>query len=105
MHFFFLIQFGNIMRRVRVKNPIAKKVILPKSPKRHVAQRLNSLTLNIRCFKVGMLTKNFRRSDALTNQCTVNINYRFTEFIMHYSTPDILGYTVCFSFTVYSGLH
>ncbi|KAL0170364.1 hypothetical protein M9458_034960, partial [Cirrhinus mrigala] len=48
-----------------MKNPSAKKAALPKSPKRCVARRLNSLTLNIRCFKVGTLTKTFRRSDDL----------------------------------------
>ncbi|XP_058604813.1 sentrin-specific protease 6 [Onychostoma macrolepis] len=67
-------EFGNVIRRVRVKNPIAKKTILPKSPKRRAAERLNSLALNIRCFKIGMLTKNFRRSDALTAQCTFTVD-------------------------------
>ncbi|KAI2654509.1 Sentrin-specific protease 7 [Labeo rohita] len=63
-------EFGNIIRHVRMKNPSAKKAALPKSPNRCVERRLNSLTLNIKCFKVGTLTKTFRRSDALTAQCT-----------------------------------
>uniref|UniRef100_A0A8C1J2X2 SUMO specific peptidase 6b n=1 Tax=Cyprinus carpio TaxID=7962 RepID=A0A8C1J2X2_CYPCA len=88
-------EFGNIMRRVRVKNPIAKKVILPKSPKRHVAQRLNSLTLNIRCFKVGMLTKNFRRSDALTNQCTFTVDYIEIANQERIEASDLMGCEWC----------
>ncbi|XP_067310885.1 sentrin-specific protease 6-like [Pseudorasbora parva] len=58
-------EFGNVTRRV--KNPTAKKDMSP--------QRPNSLTLNIRCFKVGTLTKTFRRSDALTPQCTLAVDY------------------------------
>ncbi|XP_077096132.1 sentrin-specific protease 6 isoform X3 [Siphateles boraxobius] len=55
-------EFGKIVRRVRVT-------------KKHVAQRMNRLTLNIRCFKVGTLTKIFRKSDALTAQCTFTVDY------------------------------
>ncbi|XDV43464.1 hypothetical protein PO909_011943, partial [Leuciscus waleckii] len=43
--------------------------------RKHVAQRRNSLTLNIRCFKVGTLTKTFGRSDALTSKCTFTVDY------------------------------
>ncbi|XP_056101644.1 uncharacterized protein LOC130080312 [Rhinichthys klamathensis goyatoka] len=55
-------EFGNIVRRVRVT-------------KKHVAQTMNSLTLNMRCFKVGTLTKTIGRSDALTAQCTFTVDY------------------------------
>ncbi|XP_043118391.1 sentrin-specific protease 6 [Puntigrus tetrazona] len=68
-------EFGNVIHRAGVKNPIAKKAALPKIPKRRVAQRLNSLTLSIRSFEVGELTKDFRRSDALTAQCTFTVDY------------------------------
>ncbi|XP_051725153.1 sentrin-specific protease 6 isoform X2 [Ctenopharyngodon idella] len=68
-------EFENLICRVRVKNPIDKKAMSPKCPKRPVAERMNSLTVNIRCFKVGTLTKTFRRSDALTAQCTISVDY------------------------------
>ncbi|XP_039520272.1 sentrin-specific protease 6 isoform X1 [Pimephales promelas] len=55
-------EFGNVVQRVGVK-------------KKHVAQTMNSLTLNIRCFKVGTLTKTIRRSDPLTVQCTFTVDY------------------------------
>ncbi|KAK7142084.1 hypothetical protein R3I94_011699 [Phoxinus phoxinus] len=55
-------EFGNIARRVRVT-------------KKHVAQRMNSLTLNIRTFKVGTQTKIFNKSDAPTTQCTFTVDY------------------------------
>ncbi|XP_026141659.1 sentrin-specific protease 6 isoform X2 [Carassius auratus] len=88
-------EFGNIIRHVRVKNPIAKKVILPESPKRHVAQRLNSLTLNIRCFKVGKLTKNFRRSDALTPQCTFTVDNIQIANQERIEASDLMGCEWC----------
>ncbi|XP_016424267.1 sentrin-specific protease 6 isoform X4 [Sinocyclocheilus rhinocerous] len=88
-------EFGNIIRRVGVKNSIAKKAILPKSPKRRVAQWLNSLTLNIRCFKVGMLTKNFRRSDALTAQCTFTVDYIEIANKERIEASDLMGCEWC----------
>ncbi|KAL1258220.1 hypothetical protein QQF64_011464 [Cirrhinus molitorella] len=88
-------EFGNIIRRVRMKNPISKKATLPKSPKRHVAQRLNSLTLNIRCFKVGMLTKTFRRSDALTAQCTFTVDYIEITNKGRIEASDLIGCEWC----------
>ncbi|XP_016330927.1 sentrin-specific protease 6 isoform X5 [Sinocyclocheilus anshuiensis] len=88
-------EFGNIIHHVRVKNPIAKKAILPKSPKRRVAQWLNSLTLNIRCFKVGMLTKNFRRSDTLTAQCTFTVDYIEIANKERIAASDLIGCEWC----------
>ncbi|XP_050988720.1 sentrin-specific protease 6 isoform X2 [Labeo rohita] len=88
-------EFGNIIRHVRMKNPSAKKAALPKSPNRCVERRLNSLTLNIKCFKVGTLTKTFRRSDALTAQCTFTVDYIEIANKGRIEASDLIGCEWC----------
>ncbi|XP_021323225.2 sentrin-specific protease 6 isoform X3 [Danio rerio] len=63
-------EFGNLNPRVKRKTPAAKK----KEPNSQIAQRLNSLMLNIRCLKVGTLTKTFARSGSLSTQCTFTVD-------------------------------
>ncbi|XP_055027504.2 sentrin-specific protease 6 isoform X1 [Misgurnus anguillicaudatus] len=63
-------EFGNI-----VKKPKTRKVTSPKQPNRDAAERLIRLVLNIRCLKIGTLTKIFRRSDTLTAQSRFTLDY------------------------------
>ncbi|XP_056624143.1 sentrin-specific protease 6 isoform X2 [Triplophysa dalaica] len=68
-------KMGNIICRDRAKNPKTRKAESPKTPKRDAAERLNRFVLNIRCLKIGTLTKIFRSCDTLTTQCMFTVNY------------------------------
>ncbi|XP_057200647.1 sentrin-specific protease 6 isoform X2 [Triplophysa rosa] len=68
-------EMGNLVCRDRAKNPKTRKAASPKQPKRDAAERLNRLVLDIRCLKIGTLTKIFRRCDTLTTQCMFTVNY------------------------------
>ncbi|KAA0711328.1 Sentrin-specific protease 6 [Triplophysa tibetana] len=68
-------KMGNIICRERAKNPKTRKAESPEKPKRDAAEKLNRLVLNIRCLKIGTLTKIFRSFDTLTTQCMFTVNY------------------------------
>lgn len=64
-------QFGNVVCQMRVKNPKTRKALSSKPSKRGVVKLSSRLVVNVRCLKIGTLTKIFNSFDTMTTQCTV----------------------------------